>query len=150
MLFRSFSANDGIHGQELWKSDGTSDGTVLVGDFWDGGRGSYPNQLTNVDGTLFFWMDGESGWELWKSDGTSNGTILVQDASAAVFAGNPTNVNGTLFFSAWDDLHGHELWKSDGTSNGTMLVLDIADGSRGGSPSSLTNVNGTQIGRAHV
>jgi ELWxxDGT repeat protein len=29
-----FTANDGVNGYELWKSDGTSSGTVLVKDVY--------------------------------------------------------------------------------------------------------------------
>ena len=32
-----FSANDNAHGQELWKSDGTAAGTVMVKDINPGG-----------------------------------------------------------------------------------------------------------------
>ena len=39
-----------------------------------------------------------------------------------------TNVNGTLFFSAFDE-HGNELWKSDGTATGTVLLADMLPGS---------------------
>src|SRR5262249_38731811 len=111
---------------ELWKSDGTSAGTMLVKNIRPGGTAaatssSYPINLTNIGGTLFFTAnDGVNGNELWKSDGTANGTMLVKDinpgsgSSTATYFGNAnayfTNVNGTLFFAANDGTSGIELW----------------------------------------
>src|SRR5262249_58532624 len=80
-----FTANDGVNGEELWKSDGTEAGTVLVKDINPGsafgyGYGSRPYELTAVGGTLFFTADdGAHGRELWKSNGTEAGTVLVKD-----------------------------------------------------------------------
>jgi len=56
---------------------------------------------------------------------------------------NLTNVNGTLFFSAFDDSSSNELWQSDGTAAGTERVADINPGFGSSDPSFLTNVNGT-------
>src|SRR5215218_9505887 len=49
-----FTASDGIHGEELWRSDGTRTGTVRVKDINPGVDGSGPSSLTAVGGTLFF------------------------------------------------------------------------------------------------
>ncbi len=65
-----FVANDGLIGDELWKSDGTKAGTVLVKDIIPGFASSNPKNLQNINGTLYFTADnGKNGVELWKSDG---------------------------------------------------------------------------------
>ncbi|QGJ71482.1 Hypothetical protein PBC10988_31870 [Planctomycetales bacterium 10988] len=151
-----FSASDGSTGSELWMTDGTSIGTALVKDihpnmytgyFSDIPRGSRPEQLTNVNGTLFFTANnGTSGTELWMSDGTEAGTQLVRDIKSGSDSSGPdnlTNVNGTLCFTANDGSSGTEVWMSDGTEAGTQLVRDIKSGSDSSGPDNLTNVNGT-------
>src|SRR5690606_6077545 len=116
---------------ELWKSDGTSIGTVLVKEFMKG-KNSYPTNFTVSNGTLFISLNDDlHGRELWKSDGTAEGTVLVKDIWPGIESGGPfilADVSGTLFFRARDGVHGEELWKSDGTSEGTVLVKDIYPG----------------------
>ena len=67
-----FYASDGSHGEELWKTDGTAAGTIMVKDINPGSTSSNPFHMTAVGGTLFFAADdGIHGRELWKSDGTA-------------------------------------------------------------------------------
>ena len=154
-----FTAQDSIHGFELWKSDGTREGTVMVKEINPSSNKFFgPRYLTNVNGTLFFAADdGTHGLELWKSDGTSAGTVMVKDiypnpnSSVGRFPYYTffANVNGTLFFTATNGTSGYELWKSDGTSEGTVMVKDINPGSQSSTPFQLTNVNGTLFFRAN-
>lgn len=139
-----FSAGDITNGYELWKTDGTSNGTALVKNINPGGD-SNPANFININGTLYFTAnDGTNGIELWKSDGTEGGTVLVKNINASGNS-NPsflTNINGILYFSADNGINGIELWKSDGTNAGTVLIKDINASGNGSSPASLTNING--------
>jgi len=123
-----FSSSD-TNGRELWKSDGTLGGTVMVKDICSGTCSSNPNDLIVMGNTLFFAADnGAAGEELWKTDGTETGTVMVADiysGQGGSWYGEPTVVGSTLFFKASDGTNGVELWKSDGTTSGTTMVRDI-------------------------
>lgn len=122
-----FSAQTTEHGRELWKSDGTVEGTTLVKDILPGEGSSEPGQLMNVGGTLFFTAnDGVHNRELWRSDGTPEGTWLVKDIfpgsyPAPWFAEEPVLMvadGDTLYFAidiTNDGVSHGDLWKSDGT-----------------------------------
>jgi uncharacterized delta-60 repeat protein len=132
-----FVAEDGVHSTELWKTDGTEEGTVLLKDINVGGTwdGSYPSNLTKFNNEIYFSADnGTNGTELWKTDGTSGGTVMVKDINTGGSSSMPigfTVLNSTLYFRANDGVNGYELWKTDGTSLGTVLVKNInsVDGS---------------------
>ena len=109
-----FRADDGVHGFELWKTDGTEEGTVRVEDIAPGAANAHPSELVAFDGKLWFAAkDGVHGQELWLTDGTAAGTRLVEDIYPGPSPSAPeqlTAVAGKLFFTANDGVHGRELW----------------------------------------
>jgi ELWxxDGT repeat protein len=78
-----------VNGRELWKSDGTAAGTVLVGDIRPGSGGSYPSNLTAVGSTLFFSADnGVNGQEFWAVSTPAVPTLAIAATNANQTEGN--------------------------------------------------------------
>lgn len=129
-----FVASTTVSGnQELWKTDGTSPGTILVREIEaEATFGSDPKALVNVNGTLFLTArDNAFDRELWKSSGTAATTSRVKNIAPNTSGASDAqgaNVNGLYFFIANDGINGLELWKSDGTSDGTEMVEDLVTG----------------------
>lgn len=117
-----FAASNGINGNELWKTDGTEIGTVMVKDLVAGeDSGLYSGLKAHVANgeLLFFKQTSFNEHELWKTDGTGAGTVFVK----AIPNGNvvvQTDLNGELIFSVGDT-----LWTSDGTAAGTVQFMNI-------------------------
>ncbi|MEA2560135.1 MAG: hypothetical protein QOH06_1639 [Acidobacteriota bacterium] len=148
-----FSGHDPDHGVELWRSDATAAGTFRVKDLNPGTEGSYPAELVEAGGTLYFRTVSDNDpdpalWTLWKSDGTEEGTVpvkpgavlnLVYDYSALMALGT-----GVVFFAS-DGALGDEPWYSDGTGAGTQMLADAYPGSlssHGGFFFPLTRIDG--------
>jgi len=131
-----FSATDDTHGEELWVTDGTPEGTKLVKDINPGSGSSNVNWMARFNDKVVFAADnGENGMELWISDGTETGTYMVKDIHE-LGSSDPrgfTQVNETQFiFGAVDfDSENYSergkqwwLWVSDGTEEGTKLIYE--------------------------
>jgi ELWxxDGT repeat protein len=141
-----FAANDGRHGWELWRSDGTRAGTVMVRDIRPGVDASRPRYLQAVGGRVFFAADdGTHGAELWRSDGTAAGTALVRDIRPGAPGSGASFVvacGGRAWFAAHDGQTGLEPWSSDGTSQGTQPAGDLFAGAGSSTPHELSCVGG--------
>ena len=112
-----FRAQTKSHGAELWKTDGSPNGTRLVKDIAPGKDSTNPHHLVAMGDRVFFSVDG-LGDELWVSDGTAAGTQLVTsfELITGIYEGG-----GKLFVVGESD-DGYGLHSSDGTERGTRLV----------------------------
>ncbi|MFE8603531.1 ELWxxDGT repeat protein [Archangium violaceum] len=138
-----FTADDGKHGVELWRSDGTRGGTRLVKDITPGTADSDIRELTEVKGKVFFAV----GSELWKSDGTERGTMRLKTFEVGLIPAPQFlfEYRGKLVFQGLDAEHGAEVWESDGTSRGTKLLFDVNPGPGGSAPRSFTELEGDLV-----
>lgn len=148
-----FAADDGVTGYELYRTDGTEAGTVLVRDINPGAGSSVPTGFTKMGDAVYFAAQTEaSGFELWRSDGTAAGTRIVKDiysGTSGAFANSSsprelTNLGGTLVFRTTTE-DGRELWASDGTGAGTRQLADILPGGDGSFPSGFVRLGDTAI-----
>ena len=125
-------ADDGVHGPELWKSDGTETGTGLVQDIRPGPNGSsFSWQLTELEGSVLFQADdGTHGTELWRSDGTEDGTYLLNDLQPGSGSSYPRIIGragGLVYFTATYGPYYYDsvLLTSDGTPGSAAFVTEL-------------------------
>lgn len=135
----------GALGRELWKTDGTAAGTANFADLYPGTTGSSPENLTPIDGTLYFSAAGPSaGHELWVSDGTPAGTVQVADLYPGTTSSDPhgfIQIGSNVVFVA-DTVDGLELWRTQGTAATTAEIEDINPGAADSDPRELTPFSG--------
>jgi len=137
---RYFEADDGIHGGEIWRTDGTT-----------------LERLTDAPGagplsTIRLWpvalggrtvmvLDGGQGRELWRLDEGELETAPLIDLCPGECSGvtgelyyGLTRIAGGVVFEGDDGVSGRELWFSDGTAEGTRMLADICPGACSSGP----------------
>lgn len=138
-----FSARESSSGRELWVTDGTEIGTMIVKDINPGTAGADPYPIGALNGKfLFSAKDGTSGRKLWLTDGTATGTVLYADFHVGSGLGVVTPIfseelsedkfvnvnnfyNGIYYFAGDDGKSGIELWRTNGTDTGTYMVDQV-------------------------
>jgi ELWxxDGT repeat protein len=125
-----FTASDSAHGTELWRSDGTAEGTVLLKDVRPGPQSTsfpLPSLFVVRDRVYFAADDGVHGYELWVSDGTDDGTHLLKDIVPGASGSGPAPpvVLGSRVVFIASDGTGLKLWTTDGTEAGTEIVTAL-------------------------
>ena len=149
------AGSDSYYDRDLWKSDGTAAGTMLVTN-----AVFNPKELTAVGSTLYFTVRDSRGETLWKSDGTVTGTVALQifgDGSYNYgndYPANLTSVGGKLFFSAGDLRYGNELRivteDTSSTASTAISTSGLRDGTITGKSTQWVHRKATKLSNASL
>ena len=133
-----FDADDGIHGRELWVTDGTSSGTLMVGDIETGDGIDYSSEITEWMNGVVFTTNGQQGQRMWWTNGSVTTSIwqapwLTSSASSDLMNQSVTlsslgqnmllGDENRLWFAAKESNIGLEVMQLD--SDGTMTMYDL-------------------------
>lgn len=112
---------------ELFVSDGTPAGTILLQEIRAGDYGAFPKNILSV-GSIAYFVATSGGFGhdlLWRTDGTPAGTYELSDS----YEPNTVVVSGgRAYFWKHDATHGSEPWVSEGTLATTRVLKDIHTG----------------------
>lgn len=125
--------DDGIHGPELWRTDGTQAGSTMVTDLRPGPDGSRIGFMYALGAELVFFADDlGTGYRMWRTNGSEEGTRLADDLVPFGYYRWPAvgaDLNGILIF---DDslLQPHTGIYAGRTGETTTTFLSDVSGSR--------------------
>lgn len=117
-----FAATQNDSGEELWKSDGTEEGTVLVKDIRPGINSSAISHLTAVgDWVYFVASSGIPDPQIWKTNGTAEGTFRITDDYYGI--DNLFEMDNNLYFTAF--FSGTPLFcKIEAASDNIVILME--------------------------
>ncbi len=140
-----FPSSFPAQGRELWRSDGTPQGTSLVKDICPTCSAN-PIPIAATGGVAFFGVrDGSGSYQLLRSDGTPERTQILtaftfwREQDVEIAAVDP--LRGLLFFVGADEA-GFEPWVSDGTVAGTRRIANVIQPSGRLAPSEMVYAAG--------
>ncbi len=118
-----------IQGDELWVTDGTPAGTVLVKRIRNDGKSAAFHALTSVGNKVFFIADSGNGKRLWVSDGTGAGTRIVDDSLAVTQHEQVAVAGDHLVFLAGspsvNNATDNKLYSTDGVTVGRLVTDEL-------------------------
>ncbi len=155
-----FSADDGVNGEEIWRSDGTGPGTYRLSDL---GPGPDPMAIVMWDGwhrpsviddqLYFFEEQSPDGYRLSRTDGTTVGPTVIRsiDNQSSAFQSDGARSRlaprvrpraatasprpaRTCSSSCERATYEPDLWRTDGSLAGTEVALAGFDSGYGFTP----------------
>lgn len=144
----------------LWKSNGTSKGTIqyytlpnlpdVPNGYPNTNYHPYPGRQTFLvaNGYLYFtWAETSSGYELWRTNGTAAGTSRITDINPGAGNSSPAMgcvMNGFIYFAANNGVNGFQIWRYPLSGTGSAeQVTNIDGGAVGADPMWITSMNNT-------
>ncbi|WP_223643237.1 ELWxxDGT repeat protein [Corallococcus sp. EGB] len=122
----NYDATASASRHELWRSDGTTAGTVRVRDFGTSVDVSYLDAKQG-NALLFFVRELKGATSLWRTDGTAAGTVMLKrlDAGPDTYPYDVRTSGALTLFKLNESSGLSELWKTDGTAGGTLRLASF-------------------------
>ena len=116
-----FAADNGTDGTEIFRTDGTAAGTMMLKDINLKGD-AYPKGFLIFKDELYFSASDGTNEGLYKTNGTAAGTVLIKQMTLQINLTKPEIIEykDNLYFGV-----NGGLWKTDGTAAGTSKVATL-------------------------
>lgn len=135
-----FAANDGVNGNELWRSMGNTLSTTLAADINSGGGNSNPaNMLVANNNVYFAATDGVTGIEPWTFDPLAAGIKEIKNSDLSIYI-YPNPSKGLLYMNTSEEKITVNVYSAIGTvvysarfdnASGKQNLIDLNELSQG-------------------